>query len=80
MSRPLMFYLNARDEKCDENFVWCDGKKEALGADLPWLSLTEPDDFNGNENCVLFTIGTDGGISIADVPCFVKALFICEVI
>jgi len=81
LSREAIFYVNARDEGCDERFVWCEKEPRRLvGAEYPWLE-TQPDDFNGNENCVAFVIVRHGlGLGfLVDMPCFVKNYFICEV-
>jgi len=74
-----LLYVNARDEKCDENFVWCDKQEviRAVGGEYPW-ELFEPNDYIGNENCVVMR--TDGfSVSIADWICNSKKKFICEV-
>jgi len=79
LARHILIYVNARDESCDDNYVWCEKKvpKRAVGAEYPW-SIYDPDDFMGNENCVAFFINGRRG-SLGDVPCHLKLYSICEV-
>ncbi|XP_065348888.1 uncharacterized protein LOC135945256 [Cloeon dipterum] len=70
-------FVNARDEKCDENFVWCDKQKRAFGAEYGWIE-DEPTDIFGNEVCVKFVILDGRPAGFSDERCNVKQYFICE--
>lgn len=76
----MILYLNAKDEKCDDNFVWCDQQeqKRFVGPEFPWRDL-DPDDLTGNEVCVSMWISPNGSFVLIDVLCTFRFYYICEV-
>jgi hypothetical protein len=79
LSSPLLFLLNARDENCDQTFVWCDNKS-IVGPEYPWGEI-DPNNFLGNEMCINFWLFPKRKKPvITDEVCAAKKHFICEVL
>jgi hypothetical protein len=80
LQQRLGIYLNAKDEKCDDNFVWCEKQeqKRFVGPEYPWHDL-EPDDLTGAEMCILM-IKTNSTFFLTDLSCAARNRFICEVV
>jgi len=79
LQQRIGIYLNAKDEKCDDNFVWCEKQeqKRFVGPEYPWHDL-EPDDLTGAEICILM-IKTNSTFFLTDLSCLARNRFICEV-
>ncbi|XP_059487175.1 uncharacterized protein LOC132203413 isoform X2 [Neocloeon triangulifer] len=74
----IHIHLNARDEKCDENFVWCTKEKRSVGAEYTWFK-NEPDDFTGNEVCISLSADVDiGSRGLRDGNCGSRLFFVCK--
>ncbi|CAB3374286.1 Hypothetical predicted protein [Cloeon dipterum] len=70
-------FVNAKDEKCDENYVWCDKQRRVLGPEYAWIE-DEPVDIFGNEVCIKFSILNGRPAGFSDIQCTAKQYFICE--
>ena len=53
LEQRIGIFVNAKDENCDDNFVWCEKQeqKRFVGPEYPWHDL-EPDDLAGAETCI----------------------------
>ncbi|XP_059487037.1 uncharacterized protein LOC132203340 [Neocloeon triangulifer] len=72
----MIWYVNARDEACDESYVWCDKQRRPIGTDYVWAN-NDPDDYISNEACLVFSFLKEGN-GLRDAACYFKYLFICE--
>jgi hypothetical protein len=79
LQQRIGIYVNAKDEKCDDNFVWCEKheQKRFVGPEYPWHDL-EPDDLAGAETCISM-VKTNGAFFLSDTVCSLRNYFVCEV-
>jgi len=79
LQQRIGIYVNAKDEKCDDNFVWCEKQeqKRYVGPEYPWHDL-EPDDLSGAEICIVM-IKSNGAFFLSDTVCSLRNYFVCEV-
>ncbi|XP_059487296.1 uncharacterized protein LOC132203499 [Neocloeon triangulifer] len=72
----MLWHVNAKDEACDESYIWCDKQRRPIGADYMWLD-SDPDDFLASETCIALGVSNEK-TGFRDIPCYIKILFICE--
>ena len=70
-------WIGLSDQNEEGNFTWESGPH--FSPKMANWSAWSPDDYEGNEDCVIITLGTQPSKhKMDDVPCTIKKPFVCQ--